>query len=147
MQTILPALLLFISGACLAMQAPTNASLAKASGSVIFAALVSFAVGTTALLAVWLWAGGTLTIRTGGSAAWMWIGGLYGAVYVAAMAYVAPLMGISAALTIALSGQIIAALVIDQFGMFGLTATPLSPERLVGAFLVLAGVILTRTSD
>jgi len=51
---LLPVILVFIAGAMVALQAPTNAILAKAGGSPILAALISFTVGTFALLIVWL---------------------------------------------------------------------------------------------
>ena len=51
---LLPALLVLFAGAMTAAQPPTNAVLARASGSVAFAALLSFAVGTLVLIAVTL---------------------------------------------------------------------------------------------
>jgi uncharacterized membrane protein YdcZ (DUF606 family) len=37
-------------------------------------------------------------------------------------------------------------LAIDQFGLFGLVRTPLSPARFAGGLLIVAGVILLRRS-
>ena len=42
-------LLVLAAGGLIALQAPTNALLAKAGGSPVLAALISFAVGTVAL--------------------------------------------------------------------------------------------------
>ena len=57
MALLLPVLLVFIAGAMVAAQAPTNAMLAKAGGSPVLAALISFVVGTIALFIVWLGSG------------------------------------------------------------------------------------------
>ena len=49
---LLPILLVLIAGGLVALQAPTNVMLAKAGGSPVLAALISFSVGTVALLVV-----------------------------------------------------------------------------------------------
>jgi len=43
---------------------------------------------------------------------------------------------------LALSGQLIAALVLDHYGLLGLSVHPLSLWRVVGTILLLAGVAL-----
>jgi len=145
MQMLLPILLVFIAGAMVSIQAPTNAMLAKAGGSPILAALISFTVGTVALLVVWL-----ATPNRPGSAAfaglpwYAWIGGLYGAVFVAVAAYAAPRIGVASLITIGIAGQIAMALWLDQIGAMGLTREPISAGRVVGALLVVAGVVLVR---
>ena len=143
---LVPILLVFIAG-MVAMQAPTNAILAKAGGSPILAALISFTVGTIALLLVWL-----ATPNRPGSAAfaglpwYAWIGGLYGAMFVAVAAYAAPKIGIASLITIGIAGQIAVALLLDHFGAFGLPRDPISLGRVAGAALVIAGVVLVRRS-
>ncbi len=69
-----------LSGALVALQAPTNAMLARAVGSPLNAALVSFAVGTAALLVLAL----SFGVRPNHAAVrdlpwYAWVGGLYGA--------------------------------------------------------------------
>ncbi|HEX4932827.1 MAG TPA: DMT family transporter, partial [Gemmatimonadaceae bacterium] len=87
-------LLVVVMGVLLSVQAPINATLARALQSSVSAALVSFVVGTVAL------AGVTLAARVPPDAAavralpwWAWIGGLCGAVFVAGAAYAAPKVG------------------------------------------------------
>src|SRR3990170_2168885 len=114
-----------------AIQAPTNSMLAKAGGSPILAALISFLVGTVALLAVWL-----MTPNRPGTAAfaglpwYAWIGGLYGAVFVAVAAYAAPKIGVASLITIGIAGQIAMALWLDHIGAMGLTREPINFGRL-----------------
>ena len=71
---------------------------------------------------------------------WNWIGGPLGALIVLAGA--ALVSHLSAALFIAsvVAGQLACSLVLDHFGLLGLPPTPLTPGRVLGAVLVVAGV-------
>jgi transporter family-2 protein len=142
---VLPILLVFAAGGLISLQAPTNAMLAKAGGSPVLAALISFAVGTLALLVVWLASGNRPGVDAFGKLpAYAWLGGLYGAFYVAIAAFAAPRIGLGALVTIGIAGQIVTALAIDHFGALGLMREPVSLMKVLGAALVLAGVVLVR---
>lgn len=142
---LLPLLLVFVAGWMVALQAPTNAMLARAGGSPVLAALISFAVGTAALLSVWLATESRPTSSSLGSLPWYaWLGGIYGAIYVAVAAYAAPRIGVATLITVVIAGQIVMALWLDHMGALGLEREPLSPVRILGAMLVLAGVFLVR---
>jgi transporter family-2 protein len=135
----------FVSGGFIALQAPTNALLARGVGSAVNAAFVSFVVGTFALGAVAL----ALGARPGAGAVralpwYAWTGGLYGAVFVAMAAWAAPRLGVTMFLTLAIAGQLAMALCLDRIGAFGLARIEIGPIRLVGVALVLAGVLLVR---
>lgn len=144
---LVPMLLVLVAGGMIALQAPTNAILAKAGGSPVLAALISFAVGTATLLIVWLASGN----RPRGSAfaglpAYAWFGGAYGALYVAVAAYAAPRLGLATLITIGIAGQIAVALLLDHIGALGLPREPVNLGRIAGALLVIAGVVLVRRS-
>lgn len=144
---IIPLFLVLVAGGMIALQAPTNAMLARAGGSPVLAALISFAVGTLVLLIVWL-TGGT---RPRGAAfeglpAYAWFGGAYGALYVAVAAYAAPRIGLASLITIGIAGQIAMALLLDQMGALGLPREPVNLARIAGALLVITGVVLVRRS-
>ena len=144
---LLPVLLVLFAGGMIALQAPTNAILAKAGGSPVLAALISFAVGTVALMLVWLASGSRpRSAAFAGLPAYAWFGGAYGALYVAVAAYAAPRIGLAALITIGIAGQIAVALLLDQFGALGLPREPLNLGRIAGALLVIAGVVLVRRS-
>jgi transporter family-2 protein len=144
---ILPLLLVFIAGAMVAVQAPTNAMLAKAGGSPVLAALISFVVGTIALLVVWLASGNRPgTAAFGGLPWYAWVGGLYGAVFVGVAAFAAPRIGVLQLITIGIAGQVAMALLLDHFGALGLQREPINLGRVAGAVLVIAGVALVRRS-
>ena len=128
-----------------AAQPPTNAVLARESGSVILAAVISFAVGTAALLAVLAVTQPRMALAPLRDVPWWtWASGFYGAVFVAVGAYAAPKLGIASLITIAVAGQMIAAVAIDHYGAFGLDRAPISAGRLIGVLLIVAGVVLVR---
>ena len=144
---LLAALLVVAGGGMLALQAPTNAMLAKAGGSPVVAALISFALGTVALLVVWLFSGNRPGTAPFASLPWYaWLGGFYGAFFVAIAAYAAPRVGLASLITISIAGQIAMALYLDQMGALGLPREPISLGRIAGALLVIAGVVLVRRS-
>ena len=136
---------ILIGGVLLAIQSPLNAQLAKALGSPVNAALVSFLVGTVALGV--LVAGQRIAPDTAGSRAlpwYAWAGGLCGAVFVTAAAYAAPRLGVATMLSIAIASQLVTALTIDHFGALGLPQHSVTVGRIAGMVLVIAGVIIVR---
>ena len=142
---LLPILLVLFAGAMIALQAPTNVMLAKAGGSPILAALISFSVGTAALFLVWLASGNRPGGAAFGALPWYaWLGGVYGAIYVAVAAYAAPRIGLASLITVGIAGQVLLAIWLDHIGALGLPRAPISLARFGGAFLVVAGVVLVR---
>jgi transporter family-2 protein len=144
---LLPILFVFFAGGMIAIQAPTNAILAKSGGSPVLAALISFAVGTIALLIAWLASGYRPGVAAFGGLPWYaWIGGLFGAVFVAVAAYAAPRIGLASLITVGIAGQIAMALWLDHLGALGLPREPVNLGRIAGAALVILGVVLVRRS-
>jgi transporter family-2 protein len=72
------------------------------------------------------------------------LGGLIGAGFVFSIAYVTPILGTSLAISATLLGQVSGGLALDHFGAFGYPPRHLSRRRLLGAALVLVGVVLVR---
>ena len=144
---LLSLILAVIGGALLAIQAPTNAILGKASGSPIVAAFISFLIGTVALGAAIGATSGKLFAPDLKQVPWYaWLGGFYGAFFVAVAAFGAPRVGIGVLLTAAIAGQLAAALVLDHYGMLGLERHPVTLTRVLGFGLVLVGAALVRRS-
>jgi len=141
----LPLALAVIAGLFIAIQAPTNAILGKASGSPVVAAFISFVVGTLALGVMVAASSGRLFAPELRQVPWYaWLGGFYGAFFVAMAAFAAPRIGVATMLTAAIGGQILAALMLDHFGLLGLARQQVSVERIAGAVLVLIGAVLVR---
>lgn len=144
MNALVPVLAALLAGIGLATQSPTNAALGRSIGSVTLAALVSFVVGTVILVVAWLAFDRTPLSALRGAKPWMLVGGAYGAYFVAAAAFAAPRLGLASMLTIMIASQLVAALVIDHFGLVGLPRAPVTAVKLAGVALVLVGVVLVR---
>ncbi len=139
------AALMLLAGVLSAVQAPTNARLAVAVGSPINAALISFGVGAAALAILAVALRSRPDLAAVRALPWhAWLGGLYGALFVAGAAYAAPRIGVASTLIILIAGQLVAAVLIDHFGGFGVPERAISLERLIGVCLVIAGVFLVR---
>jgi transporter family-2 protein len=142
---LLSLILAVIGGALLAIQAPTNAILGKASGSPIIAAFISFLIGTVALGAAVSVSSGKLFAPALKQVPWYaWLGGFYGAFFVAIAAFGAPRVGIGVLLTAAIAGQLAAALVLDHYDLLGLARHPITLSWGLGFALVVVGAVLVR---
>ena len=137
-------LVAILIGIGLPLQAGINAQLRIGVGHPLLAAFVSFFVGTVALGVA------NLALRVplpgAGAAArlpwWQWSGGLLGALYIFASVILAPRLGAATLVSAIVAGQMMTSLVLDHFGLVGYATHPVSPGRLVGAVMVVAGVIL-----
>ena len=138
----------FVAGAMLPFQFGINSQLADWVGSPLRATLVSFAVGTLALLAVMLAAYRDWPSADRVSAApwWVWVGGLLGAFYVLGSIVTAPKLGAATLVALILAGQAIASLLVDHFGWVGFEENPITPLRGAGVLLLAGGVALVRIS-
>jgi transporter family-2 protein len=130
------------AGGLIAAQAPINAGLGKATGS-IAAALVSFSIGTMALAAVVVLSGKAGGLGSTFDVSWYYLlGGLLGAVYVLNALIAVSAIGAGGVAAATIFGQLTTAMVIDRMGLFGLDQTPLTTSRILGVVLLLAGTVL-----
>lgn len=137
-------LLALAAGVLLPVQAGLNAQLRSALGSPIAAAFISFLVGTVALTSAAMLFRVSFPVQR----AWavthpvQWSGGVIGALYVLAAVVLAPKLGAGTLVAAVVAGQMITSLVLDHYGLLGFPIHSLSPARLLGAALVIAGVVL-----
>ena len=139
-------LLAILAGALLPVQTGINLQLRGVLGQPIVAALVSFIVGTIglALLVTAVRAPMPLGDAWARSVWWNWIGGLLGAVYIVAAIVLAPRLGAATLVAALVAGQMVASLLIDHFGWVGFAVHPVNPLRILGAALVVGGVMLVQ---
>lgn len=134
------------AGAMLPVQAGINAGLARGWGHPLWAAAVSFGIGTLALLGAALAA--RLVIpswqQLSQLSLWSWSGGVLGAFYVSVMVAFAPKMGAATLLALIVAGQMLASVLLDHFGVLGFPQQSASLPRLTGILLLFAGVFLIR---
>ncbi len=139
--------LALLAGMAMPTQATVNSKLAGYVESPVAAAFLSFAVGTVVLFVYMLLTGLPLsTLALAKDAPLIaWIGGFFGAFFVAVMATVVPKIGVALAFSLAISGQMLVTLLIDQFGWLGVPERPINLWRVLGAALITVGVILIRS--
>ena len=135
-------LVVVLIGAILPLQGLVNARLGVHVGGPVVAAFVSFLVGT-AMLGLYLLATRTPVTLQGSLKLppWIWAGGVFGALYVACFTLLIPRIGAAGMICLAVLGQVTASLLLDQFGILQ-PQRPVDLTRLLGALLVLAGVLL-----
>ncbi len=133
-------------GIGLPMQTSINSRLRNSVGSPFGASLISFAVGTLFLAIMTLIDVHTLGFSTTlftSQPVWIWLGGLLGVVYLTGNILLFPKLGSVQTVIMPVLGQILAGLLIDNFGWFDSPQSTLTMTRFLGAILVLAGVIIT----
>ncbi len=138
----------FAAGAMLPIQFGINAQLAEWVESPVRASLISFVVGTLALLAATLVAARQLpaSSQLAGAPWWVWLGGLFGAFYVLGSVVTAPKLSAVTLVALILAGQAVSSLVVDHFGWVGFEQHPVTAGRVAGICLLAAGVALVRFS-
>jgi len=135
-------LLTAAAGGLIAAQAPINAGLGRSTGS-LPAALVSFSIGTVALAVIVVLSGKAGGLSSTFDVSWYYLlGGFLGALYVTNALIAVSAIGAGGVAAATVFGQLTTSVVIDRLGLFGLDQVPLSPERLLGIALLLAGTVL-----
>lgn len=141
---ILLYLVVALGGAGLAVQAVWNARLRTATGSPILTVLIS--VFITFVCVLLTWASGTTARGTvpafGSIPKWAWFGGVFAGFFLLSSLIAVPRLGAAAVFSLVIAGQLIAAVILDATGAFGVTQIPLNPMRMLGTGLLLAGVVL-----
>ena len=108
--------------------------------------MISFAIGFFLLLLVNLLRGATAAqvLSMKDVPPWLWLGGLCGVWIVCAAVFSVPVIGVLTALAALILGQMLAGMVIDAVGAFGLPQRPQAWPRIGAVLCVTAGLFLTR---
>jgi len=142
-QTLTYILLAAAVGACFSVQASANGKLRTNLDSPLWAAF--FSICGTFLAAISAMA----LLRPASPSAeslrqapwWNWIGGPLGAMIVLGGAALVSELGAALFIALVVAGQLTGSLLLDHFALLGLPEQPITPGRLLGAALVLAGVV------
>jgi len=87
-----------------------------------------------------------LAVRGGNLGAWpkvpwyVFTAGILGLIIVTAIGYTVPRLGMAKAFTIMIAAQLIAAMLLDHFGVLGITVRTLNVYRVAGFVIMIAGV-------
>ena len=137
-------LLSLLAGMTTPTQSSINSGLRVRVKSPYIATMVSFAVAVVLTFAITMLSIGNINIpydRILEYPFWIWGGGICGVAIVILNILCLPKLG-SANLIMLLSfGQIMTSIIIDNFGLFGARVIHLSVARIIGALIVISGVI------
>lgn len=140
-----PAGFALFAAALLPVQAALNGALNRALDRPALVALISMAGSAVFVVTVGL-ATGRLGLvpadRVANVPWWAWPAGVCGAVYLVSQPLVAHRLGAALYISIAVAGQIAAAMLLDHFGALDMPRHAATPMRLLGAALIAAGVVL-----
>lgn len=124
--------------------AAANANLGRSLGSTFLAVAILCVVAS-------LIAFGMLLLNAPGEAERIWptniayyTAGLLFVLYIGSITYASPRIGLGNAIFLVLVGQLISAAIIDHFGWFGTTQSPITERRFIGLSIMAAGIYLTR---
>lgn len=142
--------LALLAGAVLPVQGVVNGLLRHDLGAPFVVGAVSFMVATLAMAATLHFSATVLRAPAptlqGLTAMpwWGWLGGFAGAVYVTTVFTAIPVIGASAAVGLTVAGQQVASVFVDRHGWFRLPKREVSPLRLSGVVMLLAGVAVIK---
>jgi bacterial/archaeal transporter family-2 protein len=141
-RTLLAAIATACVGGLIALQAPINSHLGKATGT-FPAALISFGVGTIVLLGIVIVTGHVHEISGLTNVRWYYLlGGMLGAAYVTTVLLTVRTLGAGGVTAATVAGQLTTAMAIDRLGVLGLERTPITVPRAIGVVLLFAGTLL-----
>lgn len=138
----LAVLIMAVVGGFIALQAPINAGLGKATGS-FGAAFVSFAIGTLVLATIVVASGKAGGVGEATSVEWYYLlGGILGAAYVFSALVLVDEIGAGGVAAATVTGQLVTSVALDRLGVLGLEEASLTWERILGVALLLGGTYL-----
>ena len=132
-----------IAGISSSVQAVVNAQLGQRTDP-LTAAVISFAGGLLVVTVAAAFAGRLQIAEASRVPPLLLTGGAYGAVIVTGFAFAVPVLGVTSATLVYIVGSLGAAVAIDAFGLFGTSAIPVAPQRVLGVALAFAGFLLAR---
>lgn len=127
------------------MQTAINSALSAEVNSFMYPAFISFMTGTITLLFLSLIIQRNISLNFKVEGAklkpWHFLGGLLGAFYIAFNILLMPELGATLTMMVAIMGQILMGLFIDQFGMFGLPKQSIDSRRIIAVIMIFSGIL------
>ncbi len=135
-----------MAGAMIPFQSAMNTALGKNLQSPYFSALSVFVIAALGLWVFILFSKQSIPapVKFSGAPLWSYLGGILGGCYILMIILLAPKLGIGNVTVLVLMGQILAAMIIDQFGLLGTIVHPVNWQRFAGILLLCAGVYLVK---
>ena len=138
------ALMMIVVGMGIPVTAALNAGLGTHIQSPVAASVILFAVGLVMTAIVLAFVGlpsrGVFT----GLSPWYYLAAVGVVFYVLSVTWSAPRIGVGNAIFFVLLGQLVAAAIIDHFGLFGAVKSALTTQRAIGLAVMAIGVYLAK---
>ncbi|PID65671.1 MAG: hypothetical protein CR977_00665 [Gammaproteobacteria bacterium] len=135
-------LLAIVLGIMISLQAGVNSALSGGIGSSVWAAVISFAVGTLLLLIYALLSQPLLPLKKlPGLPPYLFIGGVLGAIYVLSVIVLFAKIGAMNIVIFTVMGQMLFALIIDHYGWFGAHFSPVNWQKIAALAVMLVAVV------
>lgn len=143
MESILLIILIGLAGGvAVGLQSPMASMITQRLGIFESVFIVHVGGALIALLPILFYGGGKLAQWR--SIPWYVLGaGIFGLIVIAAISYMIPRIGVAAAITCIVAGQLLVSTILDHFGLLGAMSRSLDPTRALGLAVVLVGVWLT----
>lgn len=138
------ALMMIVVGMGIPVTAALNAGLGQHIASPVAASTVLFAVGLVMTAAVLAFVGLPARGVFAGLSPWYYLAALGVVFYVLSVTWSAPRIGVGNAIFFVLLGQLVAAALIDHFGLFGAAKSTLTTQRAIGLVVMAIGVYLAK---
>jgi len=131
-----------IGGVAVGLQSPLASMISQRLGLFESVFIVHIGGALIALIPLLIYDGGKLAEWR--SVPWYALGaGIFGLVVIGSISYMIPRVGIAAAITTIVAGQLLVGMVLDHFGLLGAAGRSLDATRVFGLAVVLVGVWLT----
>ena len=143
MESILVIILIgLIGGIAVGIQSPLASMLTQRIGLFESVFIVHIGGALVALIPLIVYSGGKLGQWRG--VPWYALGaGVFGLIVIAAISYMIPRVGIAAAITTIVAGQLLVGTLLDHYALLGAAGRSMDPTRIVGLIVVMLGVWLT----
>lgn len=137
----------FIMGAIYSIYLPMNSALSKHIGSPIAANITFFAIALTTSILLFIIGGQFEPIfKLKSVPLYLFIPGFLSAFIILGMTFLIPILGPRKTFILTISGQVLTAMFVGHFEVFNLPNDPITIQKIIGAFLILAGVVVTTNS-
>lgn len=129
-----------IAGIAIAVQGQLMGSIDRTVGT-LSSVFITYGMG--GLLAAIIWVAGRGSLEGAREIPWYaWSAGAMGLVIVGAIGFATPRLGLSRAIIVIVAAQLLTAVIVDQFGLFGAPQRSVDLVRGLGVLLTMGGVWL-----
>ncbi len=145
MELVVLTIVALLAGFCQPIQSGTNARLSQTSNSSFFSGAISNFVGAIVMFIIAFFFSKELPSlpKFSENPWWMWTGGLFSVVIIVSMIVLPSKMSYMTFFSTFITGQIVMAMLIDRFALFGGHVVAISPGRIIGLICLVVGVYLS----